>query len=169
MLLLSKILLTDNWCEIYYTKWYCTMVKQKEEEDRLPDLILDLSDNNVINSSKTTNNKFIALSLNCIIMILIAISTATVIATATAIATRQASANQLLLLTSPSPSLTLHTFFSFHLIYHAMRIYSLCILVILRLSNRWLVSLLLPSKLIQFSSVEKHLNGSIECNAMHTK
>lgn len=80
---------------------------KREEEDLLPDLILDLSDNNVINSSKTTNNKFIALSLNCIIMILIAIATATVAATATAIATRRA--NQLLF--PRRLHLSLYTFF----------------------------------------------------------
>lgn len=101
---------------------------KREEEDLLPDLILDLSDNNVINSSKTTNNKFIALSLNCIIMILIAIATATVAATATAIATRRA--NQLLFLLRLH--LSLYTFFSFNLSCHA---HLFRILAILRLSN----------------------------------
>lgn len=36
----------------------------------LSDLISDLFDNNVINSSKPPNNKFIELRLNCFIMIL---------------------------------------------------------------------------------------------------
>lgn len=122
------------------------IVEQKEEEDLLPDLIWDLSDNNVINSSKTTNNKFIALSLNCIIMILIAIATAAAIVAATAIATRRASANQLLFISSRTPSLTLYSFFflSFNLSCYA---HLFCILVILGLSNDHLS---LQWKLIQF-------------------